>query len=90
METKSTRFSGKRFITHLAFMLAAIAAPSMAQIYNTGDIAVINNIIEKNGLLSGAHIYKVRNVEAAEVRVDVPRGIYIIASGEQSIKVFAQ
>jgi hypothetical protein len=39
---------------------------------------------------TGVLIYNVRKVEAAEVRVDVAPGIYIIASGKSTIKAVAK
>ena len=44
------QLSCKRLIALLAFLFATFALPATAQIYNKGDIAVINNIIDKNGL----------------------------------------
>ncbi|MDR2562638.1 MAG: leucine-rich repeat domain-containing protein [Prevotellaceae bacterium] len=49
VQTK-TKLSCKRLIALLAFAMSAFATPAMAQTYNTGDIAVINNIISNNGL----------------------------------------
>ncbi|MDR2496585.1 MAG: hypothetical protein LBD21_05610 [Tannerellaceae bacterium] len=50
MKTLSDQLTRKRLLALLAFSLMALATPTMAQVYNTGDIAVINNIIDKNGL----------------------------------------
>ena len=50
MKTTFTKHSCKRLLALLAFALTAFTAPATAQKYNAGDIAVINSIINTNGL----------------------------------------
>ena len=50
---------------------------------NVGDDLKVYNI-------SGILIYNVRKTEAAEVRVDIELGVYVVVSGDRRIKVLAR